>query len=114
MSTIDKYNNLREKFQKVSKLRSEINGHMKTSLNELETMMKFYDLGELIKGETKFVLDKKWKRKAVKPTDYAKIVAKNCDPLIAQRINSDIETMRQQSSEEVRYVKCLKHRESTK
>jgi hypothetical protein len=110
MAKIDTYNKIKDKMTKINNIKSELNKMSKSTLRELETMMKIYCLDELIKGSTKFIIDKKWKKKTIKATDYAQIVQKICDTDMVDKINHDLNFIAQQSSEQVESIKCLKYK----
>lgn len=109
MKFMDSYLANKAKLKKVNAIKKELTTQSATNLKDLETLMKFYGLTELIKGENQFILDQTTKKKALKKNEFKEVISSVLnDPVQLEKIYSAAN----ECAEEVvvEKLKCLKYK----
>ncbi len=99
----------REKLNKLSTIKKNIESQSKTILSDLTTLMKLYGLSELIKGSNKFVLEQVTKKKPLKKNEFKEVltVVLGNDDMVAKVYSTAEEVAEDVTTEK---LKCLKYK----
>jgi hypothetical protein len=98
---------IKEKLVKVNAVKKELTVQGQVCLQELQTLMKLYGLTELVKGESRFVLDQVIKKKPIKKETFKEVIQLVLnDP---EKVEEIYETADNYSEEiTIEKLKCLK------
>lgn len=109
MGLMDSYLINKEKLTKINALRKDVNNVFHAQMKELEAIMKFYGISELIKGPNKFVLDQSVRKKPIKKAAFKDVIQHVIGD--TSKVDQIYETADQLSEKVVvERIKCLKHK----